>query len=79
MYLQDLPQLPYMPVSGSPYASPALYKCASDPSSANDAERPHMSPAPLAGVHVAQGARGVDPGDANWGSATVIKSGRGNK
>lgn len=53
VYLQDLPQLPYMPVSESPYASPSLYKCASDPSSNSDVDRPRMSPAQLAGVHVA--------------------------
>ncbi len=53
VYLQDLPQMPYMPVSESPYASPSLYKCASDPSSNPDTDRPHMSPAQLAGVHVA--------------------------
>ncbi len=59
MYLQDLPQLPYMPVSESPYASELLYKCASDPSSGTDIARPRLSPAQLAGMHVAgQGARG---------------------
>ena len=62
MYLQDLPQLPYMPVSESPYASELLYKCASDPSSGADVARPRLSPAQLAGVHVAgQGAQGPNP------------------
>ena len=64
VYLQDLPQLPHMPVSESPYASPSLYKCASDPSSNTDTDRPHMSPAQLAGVHVAQGSLGANPRDA---------------
>ena len=64
VYLQDLPQLPYMPVSESPYASPSLYKCASDPSSNPDTDRPHMSPAQLAGVHVAQGSQGAASRDA---------------
>ena len=65
MYLQDLPQLPYMPVSESPYASELLYKCASDPSSGADVARPRLSPAQLAGVHVAgQGAQGPHPREA---------------
>ena len=64
VYLQDLPQLPYMPVSESPYASPSLYKCASDPSSNADTERLRMSPAQLAGVHVAQGSQAANPREA---------------
>ena len=64
-YLQDLPQLPYMPVCESLYASQSMYKTSSEPSSNAEGDRPHLSPAQQAGVHVAQDAQGVNPRDAS--------------
>ena len=64
-YLQDLPQLPYMPVCESLYASQSMYKTSSEPSSNAEGDRPHMSPAQQAGVHVVPDAQGVNPRDAS--------------